>query len=165
MDWFWIVVLVVIGFILVVLELLIPSGGLISVLAAGVFLAAVALAFSQSTTTGIVVLALLVVGLPVAVLVGLYLWVRTPLGKGFILEAPKPDEIGDEEDREKRLRELVGRTGVALTPLRPAGIVEIDGKRFDTIADGVMVEPGTRVKVVRVDGVTVVVRPIDEVVA
>ena len=53
---------------------------------------------------------------------------------------------------------LAGKTGAALTTLRPAGTAEIDGARVDVVTDGEFIAPGTAVEVVRVDGGRVVVR-------
>ena len=36
----------------------------------------------------------------------------------------------------------LGRTGTALSPLRPAGIAEIDGARVDVVSDGGFIEAG-----------------------
>jgi len=55
------------------------------------------------------------------------------------------------------LTKLVGRTGVAATVLRPAGIMEIDGERIDVVTEGEFVEPGTQLKVLYVQGSRVVV--------
>lgn len=52
---------------------------------------------------------------------------------------------------------LLGKTGKALTVLRPAGIAEIEGKKYDVIADNEYIEPGKVVKVIRVEGIKVVV--------
>ncbi|MEX2179109.1 MAG: NfeD family protein [Gemmatimonadaceae bacterium] len=52
----------------------------------------------------------------------------------------------------------LGRTGRATTPLRPAGIMEIDGTRVDVVSDGEMIETGATIVVSRVDGNRVVVR-------
>ncbi len=158
---FWTVGLLVVGMLLVLAELFLPSGGIISVLATTALVAAVVMAFRQSFTFGLAILAIILLGLPFVITFGLKLWGRTRLGRRFFLEAPKPEEIPSAMDeREERLKNLVGRIGVAVTPLRPAGIVELDGLRLDTVTEGIMVEPGTPVRVVRVEGITVVVRPV-----
>ncbi len=51
----------------------------------------------------------------------------------------------------------VGETGVAHTILRPAGKAEFSGKLVDVVADGVFLDPGTRVRVIEVAGDRVVV--------
>ncbi len=52
---------------------------------------------------------------------------------------------------------LAGKSGVSATPLRPAGIVEIGGRRIDAMTDGAFIEAGKAVAVVRVEGLRIVV--------
>jgi membrane-bound serine protease (ClpP class) len=95
----------------------------------------------------------------VAVLAGLaagfWLWVKyfpdSRLAKMFI-SSQVSGEIGTERP------ELLERTGTALTPLRPAGTAVIDGKRVDVVTEGQMIERGTPVHVIAVEGLRVVVR-------
>ena len=61
--------------------------------------------------------------------------------------------------------ELEGQTGLALTSLRPSGTAEIDGERVDVITAGEFVEAGRAVRVVRVRGSRVEVRPLPELSA
>lgn len=51
----------------------------------------------------------------------------------------------------------VGMAGVAVTPLRPSGQADIDGRLIDVVADMGLIDPGTPVRVVRVEGMRVVV--------
>lgn len=60
--------------------------------------------------------------------------------------------VGDD-----RRRALVGRMGVTLTPLRPAGRVELDGEILDVVAEGEFVGSGEKVKVIDVRGNRVLV--------
>lgn len=55
---------------------------------------------------------------------------------------------------------LLGRTGVATSDLRPAGIATIDGRRADVLTEGDFVRAGTPVEVTRVEGARVFVRAI-----
>ncbi len=55
--------------------------------------------------------------------------------------------------------EWVGRTGVAATALRPAGVVRIAGERLDVVSEGGFVEAGAPVRIVRVEGSRVFVAP------
>jgi membrane-bound serine protease (ClpP class) len=55
--------------------------------------------------------------------------------------------------------ELIGRTGVAASELRPAGIAEIGGERVDVTTEGDWVKSGTPVVVVLAEGMRIVVRP------
>jgi membrane-bound serine protease (ClpP class) len=60
------------------------------------------------------------------------------------------------------LGELVGKEGRTLTPLRPAGMVEIDERRIDVVSDSEFLGAGVRVRVVEVEGNRVVVEPATE---
>lgn len=53
---------------------------------------------------------------------------------------------------------LVGMIGTALSPLRPAGIASLDGRRVDVVSDGEFIESGQPIEVVRDEGHRVVVR-------
>jgi membrane-bound serine protease (ClpP class) len=55
-------------------------------------------------------------------------------------------------------RSWLGRTGTAVSPLRPAGIAEIAGTRLDVVSDGGFIEALTAIEVTRVDGNRIVVR-------
>ncbi len=54
--------------------------------------------------------------------------------------------------------ELLHQTGVAQTNLRPSGMALINSQRVDVVTEGPMIERGTPVKVVAVEGMRVVVR-------
>ncbi len=56
------------------------------------------------------------------------------------------------------IRDYVGTEGVALTALRPAGAVKIGSERVDVITEGDFISAGDRVKVIKVDGSSVIVR-------
>jgi membrane-bound serine protease (ClpP class) len=53
---------------------------------------------------------------------------------------------------------LVGREGVAVTPLRPSGKVEVDGMTLDVVAESEFVDTGSKITVVKAEGPSVVVR-------
>lgn len=53
---------------------------------------------------------------------------------------------------------ILHSTGVALTPLRPAGSVIIDGKKYDVVTEGEFIEKGKNVKVIKTEGVKIVVQ-------
>jgi membrane-bound serine protease (ClpP class) len=52
---------------------------------------------------------------------------------------------------------LVGRRGVAVTPLRPAGRIEVGGEPWDAVTEGSFVAPGAPVRVLRTQGNRIVV--------
>lgn len=55
-----------------------------------------------------------------------------------------------------------GMTGTALTPLRPAGSMDLNGKRLDVVTRGEYIAPGTRVEIIKLEGGRTVVRALPE---
>ena len=54
--------------------------------------------------------------------------------------------------------ELIGRAGLTITPLRPAGTITIDDERIDVVSEGGYIDNGQSVKVIKVEGSRIVVR-------
>ena len=53
---------------------------------------------------------------------------------------------------------MLHQTGTAFTQLRPCGTALINGRRVDVVTEGSLIEKGTPVKVVALEGMRVVVR-------
>jgi membrane-bound serine protease (ClpP class) len=101
---------------------------------------------------------LLTVGLGVVAAIALP---RTRLWNRLILHVTETRDEGYLAAPEE-LAGLVGRTGLALTSLRPSGTAEIDGKRVDVVADGEFIPRNSTVRVLEVEGGRVVVRAADK---
>ena len=82
---------------------------------------------------------------------------RLPFGRRLVLETGMDAGHGYISAPETDRRWL-GRSGTAMSPLRPAGIAEIDGTRVDVVSDGAFLDAGTVIEVTRVDGNRIVVR-------
>jgi membrane-bound serine protease (ClpP class) len=155
----WAILLLVVGCVLVVLEVFIPSGGIISILAAVSFLASIFIAFqpgpTTGTTTGLIFTATTILAVPALVALAFKYWPKTPMGRAFLGDLPTDEEVLPEDPR----RALVGRVGIARTKMLPSGAVEIDGQIIDAVTQGQPIEPGTYVVVSEVRANRVVVRP------
>jgi membrane-bound serine protease (ClpP class) len=57
---------------------------------------------------------------------------------------------------------FLGSVGRSVTPLRPAGIADIDGTRLDVVTAGSFLPPDTDIEVYRVEGSKVVVRVLED---
>lgn len=82
---------------------------------------------------------------------------RLPFGRRLILETGLLAGAGGGSAPESD-RNWLGKSGTAVSPLRPAGIAEIEGERVDVVSDGELIEPGVPIVVTRVDGNRIVVR-------
>jgi len=52
----------------------------------------------------------------------------------------------------------LGRTGISLTQLRPAGTADFDGEHLDVVTEGGFIGPGNRIRVISVEGTRIIVR-------
>ncbi len=158
----WPLALLLVAVLLVFLEIFVPSGGLISLLAATALFASIGLAFSQSIADGAVVLLIDLIVLPAVIALALKIWPHTPLGKMILLKRSETDDVLPETEDYHLREKMVGKHGVAKSALLPSGDVEIEGRTFDSISDGVPIDPGTPVRVVAVRTRRLVVRPLSD---
>ncbi|MCW5661605.1 MAG: hypothetical protein KIT60_28220 [Burkholderiaceae bacterium] len=156
------------GILLLAFELLVIPGfgiaGVLGILAllASLILSLVGPGFTMAyvlAAAGRVVFALVFAVL--ASLVVLRFVPRLPFGRRLVLERGLPADEGYAAAPESDMRWL-GKTGRATSPLRPAGIADIDGQRVDVVSDGEHIDAGQAIRVTRVDGNRVVVRRITE---
>ncbi len=155
-------ILIAIGFLLLVAELFIPSGGVLFALAVAALAIGVAMTFFHDTSTGVTTLIGVFVALPLVVGLMLYIWPKTAVGKKLFLPAPGEEATVAAMQVNKELEQLRGRYGKTLSALRPSGVVDFDGRRIDTITEGMMVEAGQWVRCVGVEASKVIVRPAEK---
>lgn len=84
---------------------------------------------------------------------------HTPAHTWTILSATEDQSAGYSVALE-RDKQLVGKSGIALSMLRPVGRAEIQGEVLDVVTEGEFIEPGKKIRVKRVDGNRVVVEQI-----
>jgi membrane-bound serine protease (ClpP class) len=148
------IALLVIGLLLVVAELCFPTVGLLGLMATLFILGGIGAAFAHDTRTGIIFLAATALLVPTMIVLGLKLLPKTPVGK-YIVAPGFTFEDGAAIDR--RDASLLGREGVVEALLRPSGVARIEGRRVDVMSRGEPIEPGSRVRVIEVEGNRVVV--------
>jgi membrane-bound ClpP family serine protease len=145
--------------ILLVLEIFIPSLGLLTVLALLCLAAGIALFFQVSVTVGWVGVWTALVLIPVVWIIVYKLLPKTKLGQVLVLRK-RQEALPGIPDQDK-LKALVGQTGVVLTPCRPVGMCEIDGNRVTCVSEAHFLAKDTKVKVIDVEGNKITVRKLD----
>ena len=155
-------VLIGAGFLLMIAELFIPSGGVLSVLSACGILAGIVMAFFHNTETGLWTLLAVCVALPIVGGLALHYWPKTPMGRRFFLTAPDEHATMASLPENLEMEGLRGQFGQALSSLRPAGVVDFNGRRIDCMTEGLMVERGQWVRCVEVKSGKVIVRPVEK---
>jgi len=163
---FWGLVLFAVALGVVALEVVIPSGGLLGLLAGACVVASVVSFFMYSATAGFVAtLGYLILG-PIILIFLFKLWVNSPLANRFVLGgsvaedadfdgAPPSAEAGHGPD----LRDLIGLSGETVTPLHPVGTVKIEGRRVEALAENGTIERGVPVVVTAAYDNQIKVRP------
>lgn len=159
---YWALILLVAGLCGVALELFVPSAGIIGIIAATLIVAGIVVGFTESLTTGALMLMIAVVALPVLLTIMFKIWPHTPLGKRILLKDLKPEDVLPKKSHYKKRNEsMVGKLGVARTKMLPSGTVVIDGEKFDAISDGFAIDQGDAVKIVAVREHRIYVQPYD----
>lgn len=143
------------GVIFMLIEFTVPGIGVFALASLISFLVALYYAMGATTLALIVVTGLLLVGV-----IGFFMILRnfptTTWGKllSNSLEATADKGYVSNTSKEK----FLGRVGVAVTVLRPAGTAKIDGILLDVVTEGMFLEEGTVIQVIAVEGARVVVR-------
>jgi membrane-bound serine protease (ClpP class) len=154
------VALLLLGFIFLVLEFFVPSGGALGTLCALSLLAAIVVGFMAGPWTGASILAIEAVVVPAALAAAVKWWPETPIGRMILIPLPKsPDDVLPETENYRGLKHLVGKRGIARGLMLPSGIVLIDNRPYDAVAEGMTIEAGQNVLVVSVSTQRLVVRP------
>lgn len=150
--WVWSIVLLAVGLGIVFLELFVPSGGILGVVAAGAIIGSLVVAFIAGFKFGVTMTIVTGVLVPLALMSALKWWPHTPIGQRILAAPPEcQDDVLPDTDARYELRAMIGKQGVAKTKMMPSGIVVIDGRTFDAVGDGMAIEPGQAVKIVGVD--------------
>lgn len=153
----WVVLLFAAALLLAFLEIFVPSGGILAFLAITSLIGSTVFAYLFDPIFGVVYTGILVVVLPLVLWKTAQLWPKTMVGKLILLDPEDDPALAPDTERAK-LKALVGRTGIAKSRMMPAGTIEIDGHRFDALSDGMPIDPGAAVVVLRVDGINITVR-------
>ena len=142
----WAFILLGVAIFLLFLELFLPSGGMLAIVGAAAVVGSLVCFFLHSTTAGLVALGMGIVFGPACVWLVFKWWMDSPLGRRMILGGDQLHLDQSEEEahaasahamkeRANVHGDLVGMTGIAETPLRPVGIIRIDGQRLEALSE------------------------------
>jgi len=153
-----VIALAIAGAIGIILELhVIPGTGVAGSLGALALAVAVVLAFG---TAFFYVAAQAISIAIVLTIVAFFIVVRAFPQNAFARRLGFRGSQGPEYVASEDHRDLVGRSGVATSFLRPAGVADVGGRRVDVLTEGDFVPAGSRIKVSRVEGARIFVRSI-----
>jgi membrane-bound serine protease (ClpP class) len=153
----WLVIMYVAGIVLVLAEFIVP-GMICGILGGAMIIASGAIGCYTFPQYTVMIVVGELVGVFIAVILGMYLLSKTRAGKRLILESSQQAAAGwvaSESDTS-----LLGAQGEVFTALRPAGTIMVNNKRIDAVSDGAFIDKGVRVRVIEVHGSRVVVEPV-----
>ena len=152
------IILQLVGVVVIIAEIILPSGGILSIVALGVFGYSLFIVFNEiSMFIGFSFVAADLILIPVLVIVGLKLLARSPVTLRKTLS--RKEGVSSQSSE---LESYVGTQGNAVTNLRPAGIAVINGKRVDVVTRGEYLEKDSAIVVAAVTGNQIIVRKKDE---
>jgi len=149
--------LIVVGIMLILLEIfIIPGFGItgiagLAMLLGGVFFVA------DTFAEGLIYLFITVLTTGLLIYIGFKTGRVKMLWKKISLREKQNSEEGYIAPR-REYSGYLGKSGTAITLLRPAGTAEIDGDRVDVVSDGSFVPKDSRIKVIAVEGTRIIVR-------
>ncbi|KUO77394.1 MAG: hypothetical protein APF81_19895 [Desulfosporosinus sp. BRH_c37] len=152
-----IISLIVLGVFLLALEIfIVPGFGVSGILGMAALITGIFLV-TNTVLEGV----LFTIGALIVLGIIAYLSFRSPrirrLWQKFSLttrQTSKGGYVGPKVQSETYL----GRTGISLTQLRPAGTGNFDGEYLDVVTEGGFIGPGIGIRVIAVEGTRIVVR-------
>jgi membrane-bound ClpP family serine protease len=146
---------------LIIAEVFVPSGGLISILALVCLIGGIFIFFQHSSVAGWIGLIVAIVMIPSVLVLAYKIFPKTKFGKKVVLSPPERQQ-GDAIPDTSNLKQMLGVEGIVLTPLRPVGMCDFSGRRLECVAESGYVDKGKRVKVIDVESTQLTVRIIEE---
>lgn len=148
----------IIGFVLLTIEMFLPGIGIAGVSGLISLVAVVVMQFGWGNPR----VAIYIIAITLLIVVLGIVWIirslqRGKLSKSFLVLNAQSDGASVPEVANAK-QELLGKSGVTITPLRPSGMAEIEGKRVDVLTAGAFIERGKRVVVIKAEGMHIMVQ-------
>ena len=148
------------AFVVAVLEVFLPSGGLFAVLSLAFLITSIAFAFQGSVFFGSLYTLFVCLLVPVFIWAALRIWPNTWIGRRILL-TPEDDPALLPDEEQLSLKQLVGKCGIAKSKMLLGGLIEIEGSRYNAVSDAEPIEWGEPVCVVRIEGMSIIVRKLN----
>lgn len=155
----WSLVLFVLGLLIVAIEVFLPSGGLLGIIAATCLIGSLVCAYQIDGTTMAILAAVETVCVPAVIVLAFKILPKTAFGRQLFLGPPADASPGAPSlpAGTSDLDSLLNQVGLVVAALRPSGTVDFNGRRVSVVSDGVSIAKGATVRVIEVEGNRVVV--------
>lgn len=146
------------GVIFIIIEILTPTIGLL----AGIGVVAILYSLILAMGGDINAIYMMAISLIIAIIIFAVILKKLPssrLWKKLILTNTSSTEQGYVSSMD--YSKYLNKEGVVLSELRPSGSVEIDGVPVDVVSEGKFISKGEKVRVVKIEGVRIIVRRVE----
>lgn len=158
-------VLLAVAVALFAIEVFLPTGGVLGVMAGLAAVAGVFCFFKMNTTAGAIGAGVVLLATPVLLVLAVNIWPDTPFGQWVTNSDEQPRQTGPTADASSTADGPApiqpGDAGRTLTGLRPVGVCTINGRRRECFARSGSIDPDVEVEVVSITGHDVYVRPLE----
>ncbi len=154
------IILLVVGYMLVIAEMVLP-GGVLGIMGVICLLGAAIWAFMEfDATTGFIIVLIEVISGIILISLWMKYFFDSRFGHRLVLGSRDPDADPNttQDGSSESYQDLLNQTGTALTTLRPSGTARINGRRVDVLSEGDLIDQGEPIRVVKVDGTHIFVR-------
>ncbi len=151
------IILQLIGILVIIAEIILPSGGILSILATGLFGYSLYIVFTHiSSSAGMAFIMADLILIPILVYFGIKFLAKSPVTLRTKLS--KQDGVTSQSLDQNDYLEKQGR---AITDLRPSGVALFNEERLDVVTRGEYLEKQTDITVIAVRGNQIIVKQID----
>ena len=151
-----IAILIIAAMVMIFLEILTPTFGIMAVLAVVAIVGAIFVGFNISPVAGAIATIIVLLVIPAYTIILVKRLPKSRIGGRLFLK--QSQDLSGDVGPDVNLSDLVGKSGVAQTLLRPSGTVIIDGRRLTARAESGHIEKDAAVMVARVEGNELIVR-------
>ena len=156
----WGLALVAVTIILIVIEIFLPTAGIVGALAGVCGIGGVVCLSLHSWQWGLGGGLTLLVLVPLMLVFGMQVFPHTPLGRRLIHGSTGEPTTVLDPDAPNPYEKLMGMQGEVITDLRPVGMIRIAGEKYSAMSEVAYVSAGKQVKVVSVQDQQIRVRPV-----
>lgn len=152
---YWILGLFLLGILLLVIEMFIPGFGIFGIMGIISIFSSIVLAFPSVELAIKSVIAASIASFVILFIVFKYI-IKTPVF-GKIILATKQDKSHGYVASKIKKDNYIGKTGIALTSLRPVGVGIFGKEKLDVITEGDFISKGEKIEIVKVEGTKIIV--------
>lgn len=154
----WMAVFFLVGLAFIMAEFFLP-GAVCGVMGTLALVTSAAVGISHYPDYAALIIGVEIAGALICVVAGFLILAKTRAGKRLLLETSQNPEEGWVSVVTDT--SLIGAIGVVTTQLRPAGTIDVNGRRVDAVSDGTFIDKDARVRVKEVHGSRVVVEAVE----